>query len=463
MGSFDCAPAPQRTPNISHHDGDQGSFSKDASTFREGSVSNVTSGPLFTLLGGTQAMKYWAHNCAIDANGNFLAKDDPGSSGLLVYDENDQWQFFGAPAAARGTKPVFTKHANYDFQTGAWAMYNLTIGGLAAITVPSTSPAGTMFFDGAGKQTSTGVQNVGIGASALSAITTGVQNVGIGQFALSAITTGNYNTALGAGALSSVSGSDSTNTAIGSSAGSSYTYNNSTFIGYNADSTAGGSGGTNITAIGNGVRATKSNQVVIGNTSVVETLLNGNVGIGLIGPTAVLHLNAGSATAGTSPLKLNSGTLLTTAEAGAIEFLTDSFYATATTGAKRRMLVAANSGRSVGAVAAVSSVLAYTLPAVDGSFEVSANVLVTTATTHSFTVTVSYTDEGNTVRSLTLNFCTLAGVISNAAITNVAGAVPYEGVPMHIRCKASTTITIATVGTFTAVAYNVEGSIRQIA
>lgn len=50
---------------------------------------------------------------------------------------------------------------------------------------------------------------------------------------------------------------------------------------------------------------------------------DGNVGIGTITPTAVLHLKAGTATASTAPLKLTSGTLLTTLELGAIEFVDD--------------------------------------------------------------------------------------------------------------------------------------------
>jgi len=65
-------------------------------------------------------------------------------------------------------------------------------------------------------------------------------------------------------------------------------------------------------------------------------LHEGNVGIGTTGPTAVLHLKAGTATANTAPLKFNTGTLLTTAEAGAVEFLTDAFYGTITTGAARK-------------------------------------------------------------------------------------------------------------------------------
>lgn len=119
--------------------------------------------------------------------------------------------------------------------------------------------------------------------------------------------------------------------------------------------------------------------------------------------------------------------------------------------------------RSAAAVAAVASVATFTVGAADGTFRVSANVLVTTATAHSFTVTVAYTDEGNTARTVTFNFSTVAGVISNAAITNVAGAVPYEGIPLHIRCKAATAITIATTGTFTTVTYNVDGLIEQLA
>src|SRR3989344_2456615 len=63
---------------------------------------------------------------------------------------------------------------------------------------------------------------------------------------------------------------------------------------------------------------------------------SGNVGIGTASPTASLHIKAGTATANTAPLKFNSGTLLTTAEAGAVEFLTDAYYGTITTGAARK-------------------------------------------------------------------------------------------------------------------------------
>ena len=56
-----------------------------------------------------------------------------------------------------------------------------------------------------------------------------------------------------------------------------------------------------------------------GNDSL-NILSGGNVGIGQSSPTAVLHLKAGTATANTAPLKFTTGTNLTTAEAGVMEY-----------------------------------------------------------------------------------------------------------------------------------------------
>lgn len=46
----------------------------------------------------------------------------------------------------------------------------------------------------------------------------------------------------------------------------------------------------------------------------------GNFGIGISNPSALLHLKAGTASAGTAPIKFTSGTNLTTVENGAMEF-----------------------------------------------------------------------------------------------------------------------------------------------
>lgn len=115
------------------------------------------------------------------------------------------------------------------------------------------------------------------------------------------------------------------------------------------------------------------------------------------------------------------------------------------------------SGRSTAQTDAVASVVANTHNA-DETIMICANVLVTTSTAHSFTMTVAYTDEGNTARTLTLPFSQLAGTIVTT-ITNITGAGPYEGVALTIRVKSGSTTTIATTGTFTTVTYNVEARV----
>jgi hypothetical protein len=127
---------------------------------------------------------------------------------------------------------------------------------------------------------------------------------------------------------------------------------------YEADGPGGASRGTNITnagtgtghtltpqytyansiVIGNGINPTASNQINIGDVFYADTSL-GNVGIGITSPTSRLHLPAGTATAGTAPIKLTSGTLLTSPEVGAFEFLTDDIYFSITTGSARKKVV----------------------------------------------------------------------------------------------------------------------------
>lgn len=217
----------------------------------------------------------------------------------------------------------------------------------------------------------------------------------------------------------------------------------------------------------NGVDFVISNGVSSGslilNTNAIDrvTILStGQAGFGQSTPTATIHLKAGTTSASSAPLKFTSGSLMTTAEAGAVEFLTDAFYGTITTGTARRMFVTTSTGRATAQTAANASVQTLTIGASDASFEVSANVLVTTSSAENFTITVAYTDEGNTSRTITMPFITLAG--ASVAVVNFAnGAVPYAGTPVHIRVKASTTITVATTGTFTGATYNVESVIKK--
>ncbi|MFZ2969753.1 MAG: hypothetical protein WA063_01245 [Minisyncoccia bacterium] len=60
-------------------------------------------------------------------------------------------------------------------------------------------------------------------------------------------------------------------------------------------------------------------------------VLGGNLGIGVVSPTAALHIKAGTAAANTASLKLTAGINLTAPEAGAIEFDGTSLYFTPST------------------------------------------------------------------------------------------------------------------------------------
>jgi hypothetical protein len=116
--------------------------------------------------------------------------------------------------------------------------------------------------------------------------------------------------------------------------------------------------------------------------------------------------------------------------------------------------------RSTAQTAAVASVATYTCGSADGSFEVSGNILVTTSSSEAFALQVSYTDEGNTARTQVIPITKTDGTILTAT-ASANGAIAYTGIPVHIRVKASTAITVKTAGTFTGCTYNAEGIIKQ--
>lgn len=179
-----------------------------------------------------------------------------------------------------------------------------------------------------------GASNVAIGRSALTANTTGGSNVAIGQGPMNANTTGLANTAIGANTLLVSNGdrniaigaaalsantSGGYNIAIGDFAGTvNTTGDHNIFIGASANSV--GTGLTYAVAIGAGALVSQSDSIVIGSTQ--------RVGINTAAPSAYLHLPAGTITAGFAPLKFTSGTNLTTAENGAIEYDGNNFYQT---------------------------------------------------------------------------------------------------------------------------------------
>lgn len=180
----------------------------------------------------------------------------------------------------------------------------------------------------------TGNGNTALGYNVLSGMTSGTFNVGVGYNAATAITTGNYNFAMGPEALNAIT-TTSQNIGVGRRAGYTATGTSNIFFGYLAGDNQ--TSGDNNLILGSNIDspdATGSNLLNIKNiifgtgTTGTGTTIAGNIGIGLASPTARLHLPAGTATASSAPLKLTTGTALTTPEDGAMEYHGSHLYFT---------------------------------------------------------------------------------------------------------------------------------------
>lgn len=297
--------------------------------------------------------------------------------------------------------------------------------------------------DHAGSLTTTGNNNTGVGSGALQNITSGTANTAVGQAALNTVDSGaqnsafgdqamknaatNYCAAFGAQALQYATGqnnvgvgifalvhnpfSGTDNVGIGYAAGGTINSgDHNTCIGSSADNATGAL--SYATAIGAGASATASNTIVLGRTN--ETVV--------IPGTVSNYNNIATAGGGVPALRA--------------------------------------AGRVTAQSAANSSISTYTLPASDGSYEVSMNMNVTAATALSTSMNCTYTDEANVSRTMILPTTSLSGTFLAGGLVTATGA--FETPVMHIRCKASTAITLLTAtGTFTGVTYTAEGNIKQ--
>lgn len=236
---------------------------------------------------------------------------------------------------------------------------NLTGYGYNTLTAVTTGYSNTAIGSNSLAAITTGYENLAIGAQASQLQTGGLRNLAIGAFALGTNLTGHYNTAVGFQALYTQKGSGNTavgfqalvnqssgvecvavgyqalrtatnhygtalgyfalydcstgagNTAVGDRAGYNSgvvlsTISNCTFLG--KDAIASADALTNSMALGYQAQVTASNQVVIGNASVTQTLLKGSVGIGTTTtPSTTLDIQSSSATGQLQLFKLTGG------------------------------------------------------------------------------------------------------------------------------------------------------------
>lgn len=175
---------------------------------------------------------------------------------------------------------------------------------------------------------------------------------------------------------------------------------------------------------------------------------------------ATLAISA-APTQGTNVVLTNTWSLWVQAGAVAIDAKIGRYNSVATTGMGVPAIYASTTTGTI-TNATTTIINAFAVPAADSAYEIAVSVNVTASATAAMTVTISYTDVANTARVATVDFNLLTGV-SVQSITTAQGNIDYSGVMALIRCKASTTITIATAGTVTGIQYTAMAIITQLA
>ena len=203
------------------------------------------------------------------------------------------YQLAGAYATLGANTFTGTQTVNGDVtSTGkvTGAIVNATSYSIAGSLDPFLSgseQSNNAFLGFAGNSTTTGINNIAAGPSALYANTSGGWNTAVGPTALTKNTTGASNAALGTGALGNNTTGGS-NTAVGGVAlTSNITGSYNTGLGYGAGPDVNSSALTNATAVGAFAVVSKSNALVLGGTGANAV----NVGIGTATPNSTLDVH----------------------------------------------------------------------------------------------------------------------------------------------------------------------------
>lgn len=457
-----------------------------AHTFTNKSAVTITQAVIATAAPSTPLTVTTGAHTSLTAGNNFIA----GSFDALT--NQPQWATGTlaslTPWVFKGVKPKFvgastvTAYSTVDINSagdatgtncsGITANYYLTCGGTSApvfgVGVPSGASATSNFLSVTGTLPSSLSSNTNANYINITGAGSSGQNVRgffielqagwTGNQSSSGFGTRNYSAGTGNGGpygwFSSVANYGGHGGAEGTTTGtnvgvSGYAFGGNINCGLSGSAVTAKNSATNIGVAGFGLNT--------GTTPIQVGGFFGLMGSGVTFASAALMCDNGSQASDIFVARDNGTAKFVIADGG----LVGTYNGVATAALGLGAIVA--QGRVTAQTAAVSSVCAFT-PAADGTFEISANVLVTTATLHNFTVECAYTDEGNTARVLTLPFQVLAGT-SVASITNAQGAVPYEGQVLEIRAKGGTSITLRTqaAGTYTTVTFNFQGTIKQTA
>lgn len=306
-----------------------------------------------------------------------------------------------------------------------------------------------------------GSDNVAIGSGALNVALTG-STIAIGSNALSSLSNGSINVAIGGSTLSSlVAGSlniaigDKTLKDLASAAGN----NGNTVVG--AQSGWGITTGIQNTILGanvQGLAAGLTGNIIIADGAANQRInvdATGRVGInlGVAGATAFFHLPAGAAAANKAPLKFTSGTNLTAAEAGAVEWDGTNLFVTQTTGPTRKTVAYTTNFPNIAAstfekaeTGTDANVLTYTSGGADEFLNVQVATDVSAITGTSIVVTVTWKDSNNATATSTLTLTAIGDGTIN--------------IPMNV--KTATNVVVSTVFVGVSTAYNISAFITRL-
>ncbi len=306
--------------NIYSANGILGTYGTSSSNFMMGNLGVGTASPTQKLdvrgsiilnTNGQSALISTYYGASTNGNNIFVGGGGQGSvyDGTNAYTGSENVSFGISALSSNTTGYRNSAIGMYALNSNTSGYYNVAVGPYA---LRLNTSGYNNIADGyeALYSNTTGYSNIANGAYALSGNISGAYNIANGYTALQNNTSGSYNIAYGLQALiSNTTGTENTaaghnallsnttgsqNIALGYYAGYNgsvalQTMSNSTFLGASANSSVNGV--TNSMALGNGAQVNASNQVVIGNNSITQTLLNGNVGIGTTSPAEKLDVN----------------------------------------------------------------------------------------------------------------------------------------------------------------------------
>ncbi|MBU3680118.1 MAG: hypothetical protein FGM32_11030, partial [Candidatus Kapabacteria bacterium] len=259
--------------------------------------ANLVAGSGWALAGNSGTTESAALGAA--ATNTFLGTTDPKSLSLVT---NNTVRIQISSAGVVSTQRDMVVNG-VNIGRGTAGIESNTVVGRTALAAVTSGTLNTAIGNNALNKVTTGYYNTAIGSNAGESLTTAISNTAIGAESMQAAGTNStlYNVAVGVSTLKNIgtTGGAEGNVAVGWTALSKLTegsYNvaighsalgdnqnitsstSSIFIGYNTD--ANGNAQTNQIVIGDRATGLGSNSVLLGNSSIVQTRLQGRVGIG---------------------------------------------------------------------------------------------------------------------------------------------------------------------------------------